>query len=223
MRINGNDLIVYRGETFTIDRSVFNRDDSPFVISNQLENPYILVNVSSATYTQSNRYVRNWWLDLSDLRRFYSTNAIELDNFDAGLPEEYEPDEALFFVTNDDGTKTYKMWNEDAQQFEDYVFRIVKSFTHEDTREWVEQDYSYSISLVTGASTENYLYTLCENYLGVVPNSLEEAYELISNYNKTLIEGIDITRPIVKIAYMQPILPPSKLSVMSSNSEVYYE
>ena len=47
MRLKGNEMMVHRGETFTIDRVVVNRDGSPFIVSSEYDNPHILISVSS--------------------------------------------------------------------------------------------------------------------------------------------------------------------------------
>lgn len=78
MKSLNNELTVYRGETFSIDKSVQNKDGSPYIISKQLNNPYFLLSVSSTRYEQENRYVKNYWLDLSDFPRFSSTRAFDL-------------------------------------------------------------------------------------------------------------------------------------------------
>ena len=61
MTLKGNEMTVQRGETFTIDRLIVNRDGSPFIISSKYKNPYILLTVASTKYNQNNRYVANWW------------------------------------------------------------------------------------------------------------------------------------------------------------------
>ena len=43
MQVLRNELKVYRGENFTIDKLLKNRDGSPYIISNELQNPYWLI------------------------------------------------------------------------------------------------------------------------------------------------------------------------------------
>ena len=77
MQLKGNEMTVTRGETFTIDRTIVNRDGSPFVISSEWNNPYILITVSSSSYNQENRYVLNVWLSLKDVHTFHNTTILE--------------------------------------------------------------------------------------------------------------------------------------------------
>lgn len=78
MRILGTDIYAQRNEAFTIDYTVHNADGSPFIVSSELENPYILLSVASTNYKQDNRYIKNYWLDLTNYPRFYGTNAFDL-------------------------------------------------------------------------------------------------------------------------------------------------
>ena len=78
MRTNNNELIVHRGETFTIDKFIQNRDGSPYIVSSQLNNLYWVLSVSSTLYDQRNRYVKNWWLSLKDTKKFFLTVPINI-------------------------------------------------------------------------------------------------------------------------------------------------
>lgn len=156
MILNGNEMTVYRGETFTIDRTIVNRDNSPFIVSSEYNNPYILLTITSTKYNQENRYLANWWLDLTDLPRFPNTVVKEISSVNSA--SEYADDEPMQFVYHDNKTGKYqylKEYNvgEDAL-FEDYEFRIIHAFTHDITKDWVEQTYLYSIRLVAGRKTD---------------------------------------------------------------------
>lgn len=156
MTINGNDMTVIRGETFTIDRTVVNRDGSPFIVSSEYRNPYLLLSVSSTKYSQENRYLANWWLDLTDLPRFPNTIVKEISSVDNA--SEYADDEPMQFVYHDNKTDKYQYLKEynvgETALFEDYEFRIIHTFTHDITKDWVEQSYFYSIRLVSGLKTD---------------------------------------------------------------------
>lgn len=67
----------YRGETFTIDKVIRNQDGTPFVISNELQNPHFLISVSNTKYSQENRFVRNYWLSLEDFPKFTMTRPLD--------------------------------------------------------------------------------------------------------------------------------------------------
>ena len=207
MKLNSQDMYVYRGETFTIDRTVVNRDGSPYVVSSQYDNPYIVITVSNEEYRH------NWWLDLSSLPRFKSTVPIKLNSFDA-LPLEYEPDDALFYCEIN-GKNVYKYYDEELERFMPYEFRIVKAFTTDDTSEWVSQNYTYTINLVAGSSTEDYIDELCNEYK-ILTIGLLDKYNALKNIDEELVSSININKPIHKIFTKIVILEPSKLYVLSN-------
>lgn len=174
-----NELKVYRGESFTIDKILVNRDGTPYVISSKLVNPHFLISVSNTQYSQQNRYVKNYWLTLDNFPRFESTEIFDirsiknsvgenssslytsfevakegilqlscLSGYLNGEPVEIHPEE---YAVCTDGV-SYKYWKND--EWYDYQCRIVKTFTTEDTKEWISQNYFYSIQLVTGNEVE---------------------------------------------------------------------
>lgn len=167
MKTFNNELVVHRGESFTIDRLLVNKDGSPYIISNQLLNPRFVITVSDSKYSQSNRYVKRYLLDLSDFPKFLCTQPIDLLSIkvssdsleskysdfpneslsgyiDGQLVEFDKSDDAVFFIT-ENGKKTYKYF--DGEKWLNYSCRIVKSFIYNDTIEWSSQDYLYSIIL----------------------------------------------------------------------------
>ena len=85
MRNNDNNLIISRNETFTMDRVVQNRDGSPYIVSSQLNNPHILITVSSSKYRQANRYLKRFYLPLEKVPRFYYTNPINIKSLSQSL------------------------------------------------------------------------------------------------------------------------------------------
>lgn len=175
MKTFDNEITIHQGESFTIDKLVENKDGSPYIISNKLVNPYFLLTVSSSKYSQSNRYVKNYWLDLVNFPRFLSTKPIPLSSiktsatsnvakyttFPTGLLEGYvngvyvkydRPDDAVFY---NERTKEYKYYETkgDDPGWKDYTCRIVKHFSSKDTEEWTGQSYVYSIRLVSGSKS----------------------------------------------------------------------
>ena len=172
MQVFKNELRVYRGESFTIDKTLQNRDGTPYIISSALANPYFLLSVSNTQYAQENRYIKNYWLNLDNFPRFESTQVFDIRTLkteNGGNISRYNEfddvdDEVLHGYLNGlyveveltgyavctDGTG-YKYWN--GSRWQDYECRIVKTFTTEDTSEWISQNYFYSIQLVSGAET----------------------------------------------------------------------
>lgn len=81
MRILNNELVVHRGEAFTIDKTIVNKDGTPYIISSKLNNPYFLISVSTTKYEQQNRYIKNYWLNLANFPKFVSTQPLNINVF----------------------------------------------------------------------------------------------------------------------------------------------
>lgn len=157
MTLKGNEMMVYRGESFTIDRLIQNRDGSPFIVSSKYNNPYLLLTVSSTKYSQKNRYILNYWISLEDLPRFPNTVVKEISSINNA--NEYADDEPMEFVYHDKQTGKYKYLKSynvgETAMFEDYNFRVIHHFRNDVTKDWVEQSYMYSMRLVAGPFTGN--------------------------------------------------------------------
>ena len=172
MKTYGNQITIHRGESFTIDKYIVNKDGSPYIISNALKNPHLRISVSDSLYEQNGRYILNTYLDLSKLPRFVNTNVVDITlfrdrpngaqlypTFDGmtGLPSGYIGDslvtyekgnEAVFCNRLSDGKMLYKYFSNGS--WRDYSFRLIKSFSNELTRNWNGQNYWYDIALVSG-------------------------------------------------------------------------
>lgn len=193
MKTYNNELIVYRGEVFTIDKYLVNKDGSPFIISNKLQNPYFLLTVGSDLYKPE--YVYNKWLEIgSNQPRFKSTVPIEIQLNEEGqwpgtLPVGTTSDEAVYYIVNDDGSKIYKYAEISdtstekgvtVTNWKDYNCRLSTVFDYNVTKDWNEQTYYWSIRLVSG------------------PLSPEGSEKPLSTFDVA-----------------QPILQPTKLTVLS--------
>lgn len=225
MTLKGNEMTIQRGESFTIDRSVVNRDNSPFIISSEYANPYILITVASAKYNQDNRYIANWWLNvdtlydedgnLIKLPRFKYTRPVQISAFDVTQVIGDMPGEYLYYV--DDVTKC-KYFDED-NVWHDYDFRIIHHFGHNVTKDWIEQTYSYSIRLVSGYDMSDYIRNLYKAVYNTdeVPADWtnEEFYNKIKAVNESYVKDLVISRPIVSMDVVTDILLPTKLTVLS--------
>ena len=251
MKILNNEIVVHRNETFSIDKIVQNKDGSPYIISNKLSNPYFLISISTTRYAQNNRYIKNYWLDLSKYPRFTSTNVVNLldiksspdgetpkyssfegieysgagTSFISGYVNDtyvtYVPDDAVFYIEDENGNRVYKYYNTNTDSngsyigWSNYECRIVKAFTNEDTREWIEQSYVYSIQLVSGQSTLDFLHGICnDNNIDYSTETVLELYEKITSNGIEV--PVDITRPLANFDTVLTILIPTKLSVLSS-------
>lgn len=175
MQVFNNTLKVSRNESFTLDYELRNPDGSPYIISSQLAHPYMLITVANSRYSQNNRYVLNTWLDFKNELRFDSTNAISyadarattVDAWGEYPYDEYGKDTTVYasigvFYLDVNGKREYKYWkftnesedrsaNDVAGAWMEYIApRIIVPYSSETTATWNEQEYLYSIALVSG-------------------------------------------------------------------------
>ena len=118
MKSLNNELIVHRGETFTIDKTLQNKDGSPYIISKGLiadgSSAYFLLTVASARYEQSGRYVKNYWLPVVNV--FLFTQPVKLS-------DDYNSfDDVVFSETTDD----YIGFENDGYTYYVYVFFSIR-------------------------------------------------------------------------------------------------
>lgn len=259
MKTFNNELTIRRGETFTIDKTIQNKDGSPYIISSKLKNPYFLITVSTTRYQQENRYLSNYWLDLSDYPRFLSTQAFDLLSLTSEANGEtpmypngfsditarsssvstvgdylvygYIGDklifldytDCVFYVEDEDGNRIYKYWNDSVSEsggrigWQDYDCKIVKTFLQEDTSQWVEQSYVYSIRLVSGQSMNEYLTKLCkDNEIECAELVNQEMYDKLISAGHIFNDNFVLDRMLVNFDTVMPILVPTKMSILSS-------
>lgn len=210
MRVFNHELTVRRGETFTLDKLVQNRDGSPYVISSEMQNPYFLLTVSSALYDREDTYTYHAWLPVPN-PRFYCTSPVRINDFKtidgeqlyhgfdemSGPPSGYINGvhviygaegsnlpcyDALFYYEDNDGNREYKWWSGESG-WQSYVCRIVHKFLSQYTNDWIERNYFYNIDLVDGVKNRN--------------------------------AGPGDT-PLLNVSEMVPILEPTKMSVLSN-------
>lgn len=158
MRLRGKEIIVHRGETFTLDMSIRNRDGSPFIISKDMKNPHLLLSIASSKYSQSQRYLKNWWISLEHVPKFKLTVPIEIEEFTTtAVPNEYRDADSkpgpYMFTCVINGVRLYKYYDKDNGTFKDYNLRIAQPFANKDTSEWIAQSYTYSLSFIAGEKT----------------------------------------------------------------------
>lgn len=170
MRVYADRIQVERGEEWTYDVYFRNRDGSPYIVSNQLTNPYILVTIASSKYTQNGRYIANFWNNVTEAyKTFYCTQPIELSGTTMptpanGLSPEIQADitaknqtystYAVYKWVDPNGVAQYKYWT--GTTYEDYDFHFVMTFPTDITNEWIEQNYVFGIKLVGGIANADY-------------------------------------------------------------------
>ncbi len=250
MKTFKQELLVFRGEDFSIDKVLKNPDGSPFVISKGLVNPYLLISVTDTLYSQKDRYVKNYWLSLENYIKFQNTEIFDLSDLKNsptdGIPlyESFNDvkvpitgyyngnyvrisadpttgiEDSHVYYNKGEGYKYF-----DNGEWKDYEFRFVKRFSSDDTRNWTSQNYLYSIQLVAGMKTRDYLmYLLVDNNVAYTKEvsylenltaddtSTKELYDLAVENKLPLKKGLHWDTPIIP-SYSTSILKPTKITV----------
>lgn len=152
MKVKGHEITIHRGETFTIDKRIQNKDGSPYIISDEMKHAYFLITIAPTVYSQAGTQSKKYWLEISN--KFNSTNPIKLTgtSWPATLPSGYLANDGVFYIVKSNGTKEYKYWN--GTSWKEYDCRIIRTFVPDDTLDLVGQSYLYSILLVSLATDD---------------------------------------------------------------------
>ena len=227
MKSYSNELTVRRNEAFTIDRLLRNKDGSPYIISSKLQNPYFLITVTSTNYSVSNRYIKNYWLDLSDFPRFLVTvperRDVDWNNFSSQIETD-----RIYYRNGKYRYYSGRSSDVDPYGWIDYDCRLVKSFLPADTSKWVDQSYLYSIRLVSGVKTDVLLLSLWDMYVKdnvpskwkdesgkLTEEGITNVYNVLLDKNSDCVKDIILGYPIQNIDFFVDILGPTKLTVLS--------
>lgn len=236
MILCNNDITIYRGEQFTIDYNIVFPDGSPFIVSNEMSNPYFLISLS--THKGENQEVFNYWLPVS--KKFQYTKPLDIQDFKIsststiGIYEKFDDitlpmgnfylngqyvtavQESAAVYSNSKEPGVYKYIS--GKSLEDYTCSIIHAFNTNDTKQWKSEKYYYTIQLVDGQDMRSYLLTIAmehhierQDELSNMTN--EELYNLLLNDNVIGIDKLDITQPIVKIDASLPIMSPAIINV----------
>lgn len=237
MTLCNNDITIYRGEAFTIDYSILFPNGTPFIVSNEMSNPYFLISLS--THKGESQEVFNYWLPAT--KKFEYTKTLDIQEFksvastsgdavyetfnDVTPPignfywngmyvEKLESDFAVYSNSKEPGVYKYISNN---NSLEDYSCRIIHTFNTDDTKQWKSEKYYYTIQLVDGQDMRSYLLAIAKEHLtdmlGELDNMTnEELYNLLLNNN--IIDELDITQPIAKINVSLPIMSPATINVI---------
>lgn len=234
-----HNICITRGETFTIDKLIVNKDGSPYVVSNALKNPHFLLKIAQSKYAQNGRQTLHIWLPVADT--FYCTNVVTLDSPDRApeLQNAFIKDYFNTRKTNDyavykfntpkdangNDYSAYYQWYGVGINYKEYNTRFSYTFTSDLTSKLIEQDYVYSIDLVAGDSTEEYVNELADKIYAIPPEyssvnfTLQDKLYFIKLYdynNKTnYADGIVLDKKLHNITFSVPIL--SNCSILVNN------
>lgn len=216
MKTFNNELVIHRGETFSMDKVVQNKDGSPYIVSNKLKNPYVLVAVSTTRYDQNKRYLLNQWLPLSDKARFSITDPIDLTSFktDAnGIVSKY--------TSFDDVNIRKPVLGSGGKDciVSGYIGDRFVFYDYDDCVLYLEneqgiKEYRYWNLEHEGLLKYEFRIT-CPFTQDITSEWVEQSYV----YSMTLMSG-ELPEsgepPFANIDTVQPLLTPTKLSVLSS-------
>lgn len=202
MKVVGKSIVVHRSETFVLARQVFKDDlnHTPFVLTNSILNPYLIITISSATYKVNGGYKANFWLDLSNYKKFNSRTPVQITTSQLSLntlPSGSTATSSIYYVVNSEGTRDFYYY--DGEAYQPYSFVFKKQFDSIITKEWIESIYQYEFRLVGGAKTVDVLTNM---YKGIYPDR-----DWVPTDNRTLYEEIKKCRPdlVRNIRYSAPL------------------
>ena len=236
MKTRGNEITIFRGEEFTIDKEIVNPDGTPFIVGEAFVNPCWLISITDSLYQQNGRVTRNYWLPIELFRPDYNRvfHLSELCYNPDGTPGDGQPayrsfDDITAFpltgywngqfvsipaawcVFECDGKYRYYF---DVDDWYKYSCNIVNTFTSSDTRTWKPQDYIYTIQLVAGEKMLSHLIHLC-NERGILPSgSKETLYNKLIESGYVFPEDFDLNNYLYSIDGAYPILSPTRLTVV---------
>ena len=216
MKTFNNELVIHRGETFSMDKVVQNKDGSPYIVSNKLKNPYVLVAVSTTRYDQNKRYLLNLWLPLTDQARFSITDPIDLTSFKTDVNGTVSK-----YTSFDDVNIRKPVIGSGGKDciVSGYIGDRFVFYDYDDCVLYLEneqgiKEYRYWNLEQEGLLKYEFRIT-CPFTQDITSQWVEQSYV----YSMTLMSGelpASGEPPFANIDTVQPLLIPTKLSVLSS-------
>lgn len=216
MKTFNNELVIHRGETFSMDKVVQNKDGSPYIVSNKLKNPYVLVAVSTTRYDQNKRYLLNLWLPLTDQARFSITEPIDLTSFKTDVNGTVSK-----YTSFDDVNIRKPVLGSGGKDciVSGYIGDRFVFYDYDDCVLYLEneqgiKEYRYWNLEHEGLLKYEFRIT-CPFTQDITSQWVEQSYV----YSMTLMSGelpASGEPPFANIDTVQPLLIPTKLSVLSS-------
>lgn len=217
MKVLGKSIIVRRGETFVLSRKVFKDDGkTPFVLPLSIQNPYLVISVTSTAYNVEGRYKCNYWLNLEKYPKFESSTPILLtaEQFDSNtLPAACTATSNIY--TYD---KNYYMYSSD-NKYVAYSFVFTKQFLEYQTRDWVESQYQYTFKLIGGQKTNDVLKGMYDSiypYRPFKPTDNLTLYNEIKKCRPDMVRNIRPSAPLANYTTEDILQRPEKLIIKQS-------
>ena len=217
MKVLGKSIIVRRGETFVLSRKVFKDDGkTPFVLPLSIQNPYLVISVTSTAYNVEGRYKCNYWLNLEKYPKFESSTPILLtaEQFNSNaLPAGCTATSNIY--TYD---KNYYMYSSD-NKYVAYSFVFTKQFLEYQTRDWVESQYQYTFKLIGGQKTNDVLKGMYDSiypYRPFKPTDNLTLYNEIKKCRPDMVRNIRPSAPLANYTTEDILQRPEKLIIKQS-------
>lgn len=188
MRVVGTRLVARRNRGGTLTFVLEHVNGKPFVISSEWDNPHFVMTIASSRYDQAKRYVKSWWVNLSNYPNVKNTEITFTVPGDDGKPDvdatDYvtEMDYGTGVVTTAEGIYWYTKKVNEAYEWAHYnPPTIVVTFTVQDAEEWLEHTYKWDCSIFVGTLTgKGQGYPPLENIV-VVKSLIEDAEMLVGS------------------------------------------
>lgn len=177
MRWYGKELYCNRGETFALDFTIVNSDDTPYRLSNILDNMFLLLTVTSGKNSQKDRYIFRNWINLSNFPKVDDMTILNVTK----LPEGTDLIRHRILRFNN----KYYIYDEKELKYIEYNFRLIHTFDSKITKEWAYKTYEYDLKLVSGTLNKEYEKSLetGEAYTGVPLDEILFESVIISKNN----------------------------------------
>lgn len=219
MKTVNNQLIVTRNETFTMNKTLYNKDGTPYMVPSSLRHPYFLLTVSSTTYTQNGQYILKKWLDISDSSKFprFTTDKI----IDLSKGTFYTNDFTIAVTSKDNITVRQPVPGHDGQytilQQVLYVGPGANEFVYYDFDDFIlYEDGKYWYAYPTSTYAVSWHPYSCDI---VVPFTKAETSQWLEReylYNIQLVDGVPMQE------YLQDLCTDNGISYTGlSNQETY--
>lgn len=205
-RLLGTTIETYKGESFTLYCEILNDDGYAYALPINAKNPHIVLKVESNTFAMRGVAGDTYWIDVSD---YYRANVYKpLPTNSSQLLEK----NVIYYDSGATPTCYYRDKNNDRNI---YKFAFKKTFLPIFTRNYIEQQNNYQISIATGTKTIDYLKGLFSSLypLSKVPNDVITLRDKICAKDKNCLKDVDIFKPLVNYTFTEVILKPSKFII----------
>lgn len=223
MKTIGNNIAITRGEVFVLARELVYKNGAPYVLRSQLQNPYIIITISSNTYKMQGKYFRRYWLDLSTYPKFETAEICDISEQNLSentLPSGYTASRCIYRYIYPSGAVEYYRYvgTSPTGEYEPYSFSFIQTFSNIETKSWIESNYLYEINIVSGELTETYLTETFKSLFSAedVPENMEDIYKAIAKEYPDWVANVCVDAPICNFITNDVILQPSKLIIYAN-------